>query len=94
MSESHNAAPRALRKHWTRPAHFKAWAAFVVGFPILISSVQTGPKTAVQVYDNDNYMDPVAAFKPGQSVPDVSKRTGVFRRVFVAENHVHLTRQL
>ena len=43
-----------------------------------ISSVETGPKTRVLVYDNQNFQDLVATFKPGQKSPDVSKKMGFF----------------
>lgn len=43
-----------------------------------ISSVETGPKTRVMVYDNQNFQDLVATFKPGQKSPDVSKKMGFF----------------
>lgn len=43
-----------------------------------ISSVETGPKARVLVYDNENFKDLVATFKPGQKSPDVSKKMGFF----------------
>lgn len=43
-----------------------------------ISSVETGPKATVQVYDNENFTDLVSTFKPGQKVQDVSKKMGFF----------------
>jgi hypothetical protein len=43
-----------------------------------ISSVETGPKTRVLVYDNKNFQDLVATFKPSQKSPDVSKKMGFF----------------
>lgn len=43
-----------------------------------ISSVETGPKARVMVYDNENYNDLVATFKPGQKSKDVSKKMGFF----------------
>jgi len=43
-----------------------------------ISSVETGPKATMQVYDNENYNDLVSTFKPGQKVTDVSKKMGFF----------------
>lgn len=43
-----------------------------------ISSVETGPKARVMVYDNENFKDLVATFKPGQKSPDVSKKMGFF----------------
>lgn len=43
-----------------------------------ISSVETGPKARVLVYDNENYKDLVATFKPGQKAGEVSKKMGFF----------------
>ncbi|WP_151638495.1 beta/gamma crystallin domain-containing protein [Noviherbaspirillum aerium] len=43
-----------------------------------ISSVETGPKARVMVYDNENYKDLVATFKPGQKSKEVSKKLGFF----------------
>ncbi|MFL6717251.1 MAG: beta/gamma crystallin domain-containing protein [Burkholderiaceae bacterium] len=43
-----------------------------------ISSVETGPKARVLVYDNENFKDLVSTFKPGQKSSDVSKKMGFF----------------
>ncbi len=43
-----------------------------------ISSVETGPKARVLVYDNENFNDLVSTFKPGQKSNDVSKKMGFF----------------
>lgn len=43
-----------------------------------ISSVETGPKARVLVYDNENFNDLVATFKPGQRAAEVSKKMGFF----------------
>ncbi len=43
-----------------------------------VNSIQVGPKTTVTVYDNENFRDQVARFKPGQKVSDLSKRLGFF----------------
>lgn len=43
-----------------------------------ISSIQTGAKATLIIYDNENYRDPVSTIRPGQRVPDVSKRMGFF----------------
>lgn len=43
-----------------------------------VSSVETGPKARVLVYDNENFKDLVSTFKPGQKSPDVSKKMGFF----------------
>lgn len=43
-----------------------------------ISSVETGAKARVLVYDNENFKDLVSTFKPGQKSSDVSKKMGFF----------------
>jgi len=43
-----------------------------------ISSVETGPKARVLVYDNEDFKDLVANFDPGKRVADVSKKMGFF----------------
>lgn len=43
-----------------------------------ISSIEIGPNTALTVYDNENFRDPVSTFKPGQRVGGVSKKMGFF----------------
>lgn len=43
-----------------------------------ISSIQTGAKATLVIYDNENYRDPVSTIMPGQRVADVSKRIGFF----------------
>ncbi len=43
-----------------------------------VNSIELGPRARVLVYDNENYLDPVAEFKPGQRVADISKRMGFF----------------
>lgn len=43
-----------------------------------VNSIETGPNATVMVYDNEDFRDPVAQFKPGQRVPDLSKRLGFF----------------
>ncbi|QYF93139.1 hypothetical protein KY495_20990 [Massilia sp. PAMC28688] len=43
-----------------------------------ISSVETGPKATLMVYDNENYHQLVSTFKPGVRIADVSKRLGFF----------------
>lgn len=43
-----------------------------------ISSVETGSKARVLIYDNENYKDLVATFKPGQKSADVNKKMGFF----------------
>ena len=43
-----------------------------------ISSVETGPKARVLVYDNENYKDLVSTFAPAKKSADVSKKMGFF----------------
>lgn len=43
-----------------------------------VDSVELGPRASMTVYDNENFRDQVAQFKPGQRVADVSKRVGLF----------------
>lgn len=43
-----------------------------------ISSVETGPKARVLVYDNENFRDLVATFNPGKKSPEVSSKMGFF----------------
>lgn len=43
-----------------------------------IRSLETGPKTTLRVYDNENYRDLVSTFNPNNRTPDVSKRLGFF----------------
>lgn len=51
---------------------------FGINWKDKISSVETGAKARVLVYDNENFKDLVATVKPGQKVPDVSKKLGFF----------------
>lgn len=43
-----------------------------------VKSIETGGRTTATIYDNDNFKDLVAQIKPGNKVPDVSKRMGFF----------------
>jgi hypothetical protein len=43
-----------------------------------VNSLETGPRAIVSVYDNPGFIDPVGQFKPGQRIPDISTRTGLF----------------
>jgi hypothetical protein len=43
-----------------------------------VDSLELGPKATMTVYDNENFRDQVAQFKPGQRIADVSKRVGLF----------------
>lgn len=43
-----------------------------------ISSVETGPRARLLVYDNKEFKDLVSTFKPGQKSADVSKKMGFF----------------
>jgi hypothetical protein len=44
-------------------------------------SAQTGPKATVTVYDNENYGQKVATFKPGQRIADLDERRGFFEDI-------------
>lgn len=46
-----------------------------------VRSVELGAKASMTVFDNENYRDLVTQFKPGQRVPDVSKRTCFFEEL-------------
>ncbi|WP_181373268.1 beta/gamma crystallin domain-containing protein [Massilia glaciei] len=43
-----------------------------------VDSVEMGPKATLTVYDNERFEDLVGQFKPGQKVPDISKKMGFF----------------
>lgn len=43
-----------------------------------VNSIELGPKASVTVFDNEAFRDQVAQFKPGQRVPDLSRRLGFF----------------
>lgn len=43
-----------------------------------VDSVEIGPKATLTVFDNEQFRDQVAQFKPGQKVPDISKPLGFF----------------
>lgn len=43
-----------------------------------VDSVEVGPKATLAVFDNEQFRDQVALFKPGQKVPDISKKLGFF----------------
>jgi hypothetical protein len=44
-------------------------------------SVAVGPKATLTVYDNENYQQRVARFKPGERVADLDKKMGFFEQV-------------
>ena len=44
-------------------------------------SVAVGPKATLTAYDNENFTQPVASFKPGQSVTDLDDKLGLFENV-------------
>jgi hypothetical protein len=44
-------------------------------------SVAVGPKATVTVYDNENYQQRVAQFKPGERIPDLGDRVGFFEDI-------------
>lgn len=43
-----------------------------------VDSIELGPKATLTVFDNEQYRDQVAQFKPSQKVPDISKKLGFF----------------
>lgn len=43
-----------------------------------VRSIELGSKATMTVYDNVAYKDQVAQFKPGQKIPDISKKLGFF----------------
>lgn len=51
---------------------------FGINWDDRVESVQTGQKAMVTVFDDEEFEDRVAQFKPGQQVADVSKRMGFF----------------
>jgi hypothetical protein len=44
-------------------------------------SLQVGPKATVTVYDNENYAQKSATFKPGQKVKDLDEKMGTFEQI-------------
>lgn len=44
-------------------------------------SIAVGPKASLLAYDNPNYTQPVASFKPGQRVSDLDDKLGFFENV-------------
>lgn len=44
-------------------------------------SAQIGPKATVTVYDNENYTQKVATFKPNQRIADLDERRGFFEDI-------------
>lgn len=44
-------------------------------------SIVVGPKASLLAYDNPNYTQPVATFKPGQRVKDLDDKLGLFENV-------------
>ena len=43
-----------------------------------VDSIEVGPKASLTVFDNEQFKDQVAQFKPGQKVPNISKALGFF----------------
>ena len=43
-----------------------------------VNSVELGPKATMTVFDNEAFRDPVAQFKSGQKVPNISRKLGMF----------------
>lgn len=44
-------------------------------------SVIVGPNATLTVYDNQDYKDKAATFKPGQKVPDLNEKLGFFENI-------------
>lgn len=44
-------------------------------------SIAVGPKASLLAYDNPNYTQPVATFKPGQRVKDLDDKLGLFENI-------------
>jgi hypothetical protein len=44
-------------------------------------SLQVGPKATLTVYDNENYAQKAATFKPGQKVQDLDEKMGTFEQI-------------
>lgn len=44
-------------------------------------SVAVGPKATLTVYDNENYRQKTATFKPGQKVADLDEKMGMFENI-------------
>ena len=44
-------------------------------------SIQVGPKARLTVYDNENYREKAATFKPGQKVADLDEKMGLFEQI-------------
>lgn len=43
-----------------------------------VDSIELGPKANLIVFDNEDFKDQIAQFKPGQKVPNISKALGFF----------------
>lgn len=44
-------------------------------------SVIVGPKATLTVYDNEYYKEASAVFRPGQEVPDLDRKLGLFENI-------------
>ena len=44
-------------------------------------SIEVGPKATLTVYDNENYKQKAATFKPGQKVKDLDEKMGTFEQI-------------
>jgi hypothetical protein len=51
---------------------------FGINWDDRVESLQTGPRAVLTVFDDDDFEDLVTQFKPGQQIPDVSRRMGFF----------------
>jgi hypothetical protein len=44
-------------------------------------SIEVGPKARLTVYDNENYKEKAATFKPGQKVKDLDEKMALFEQI-------------
>lgn len=51
---------------------------FGVDWEDKVSSIKTGPKATVTIYDNEDFRDRAASIKPGQEVPQITEKMGLF----------------
>lgn len=51
---------------------------FGVDWDDKVSSIKTGPKATVTIYDNENFRDRAAKIKPAQEVPQLTEKMGLF----------------
>lgn len=51
---------------------------FGVDWDDKVSSIKTGPKASVTIYDNESYRDRAGKIKPAQEVPQLTQKMGLF----------------